>query len=250
MQVYRELPITTNQYRSRPAHLVGICSVLEEWTVARHLEEAKVLLKDHDNRLPFVIDAGSGMYLNAMLLDIDLYPRVSSLYRERALSMAAGGGNVRREARCIELSLAGAQEERRSIWKGEPRYDTTMIYLRPEMEDLEERISFRSRRIVNEGLTEVGSLLDSLVPGVLPNVSVRDSIGFRELAGVAQGEISKQDAESRINTRTRKLARRQIRWFDKLSSTLQGRANIITLRNLHDDEATEIIDGLCSTKRK
>src|SRR3712207_5864179 len=36
MQVYRELPVITNQSRSRPAELVGIVSVTEEWTVARH----------------------------------------------------------------------------------------------------------------------------------------------------------------------------------------------------------------------
>ena len=32
MQVYRELPMITNQARGRPAELVGIVSVTEEWT--------------------------------------------------------------------------------------------------------------------------------------------------------------------------------------------------------------------------
>ena len=36
MQVYREIPTITNQARRRPAELLGIVSVTEEWTVARH----------------------------------------------------------------------------------------------------------------------------------------------------------------------------------------------------------------------
>jgi tRNA dimethylallyltransferase len=35
-----------------------------------------------------------------------------------------------------------------------------------------------------------------------------------------------ETAQSRISTRTRQLARRQIRWFDKLARTLKGRADI------------------------
>jgi tRNA dimethylallyltransferase len=35
-----------------------------------------------------------------------------------------------------------------------------------------------------------------------------------------------EEAEDRISTRTRRLARRQIRWFDKLAHTLGGRALI------------------------
>ncbi|MBD0356870.1 MAG: hypothetical protein ICV57_06785, partial [Rubrobacter sp.] len=36
MQVYREVPIITNQIRTRPAEIAGIVSVADAWTVARH----------------------------------------------------------------------------------------------------------------------------------------------------------------------------------------------------------------------
>ncbi|HEX5850034.1 MAG TPA: hypothetical protein VFY59_12635, partial [Rubrobacter sp.] len=36
MQVYRELPIITNQARRRAAGLVGVVSVLGKWSVAAH----------------------------------------------------------------------------------------------------------------------------------------------------------------------------------------------------------------------
>jgi len=44
MQVYRELPVTTNQARGRPAELVGIVSVTGEWSVAAHKARAEELI--------------------------------------------------------------------------------------------------------------------------------------------------------------------------------------------------------------
>ncbi len=52
------------------------------------------------------------------------------------------------------------------------------------------------------------------------NDSVRQSIGVRELSSYIRGEIPLDEAEIRISARTRRLARRQIRWFDKLARTL------------------------------
>jgi tRNA dimethylallyltransferase len=45
------------------------------------------------------------------------------------------------------------------------------------------------------------------------------------------GEITLDQAEDLIATRTRRLARRQIRWFDKLTRTLEGRAFITVLED-------------------
>jgi hypothetical protein len=78
MQVYRELPVLTNQARRRPAALVGIISVTEEWTVARHKALAEEIIASETK---FVLDAGTGMYLNAILLDIPLAPKVSTELR-------------------------------------------------------------------------------------------------------------------------------------------------------------------------
>ena len=90
MQVYRELPVITNQARRRPAELVGIVSVTEKWTVARHKAIAEEIIASETR---FVLDAGTGMYLNAILLDISLAPKVSIEIRRRAEEMAEGESN-------------------------------------------------------------------------------------------------------------------------------------------------------------
>ena len=58
-----------------------------------------------------------------------------------------------------------------------------------------------------------------------------DSVGVRELSQYLAGEIPLDTAEGLIATRTRRLARRQMRWFDKLARTLEGRATVTVLED-------------------
>jgi tRNA dimethylallyltransferase len=228
MQVYREIPAITNQARRRAAELVGIVSVTEEWTVAVHKERFEKIIEGRD--APFVLDAGTGMYLNAIILDVRLAPRVEAQTRTRAQSITAGAPNPRRAARAKELELAGAPL-RGSIWDGDPRYHPTIIYLRPNRETLDKAIARRSGKIVRDGLEEATQIRAMSAEGASINVSVAHSIGVRELVSHLEGAMSIEEAEDRISARTRKLARRQSRWFDKLARALQGRAKIQVLEN-------------------
>jgi tRNA dimethylallyltransferase len=219
MQVYREIPAITNQARRRPAELVGIVPIAEEWTVARHRERADEIIAG--THTPFVLDCGTGMYLNAIILDVPLAPKVEEQTRRVAQSITAGAPNPRRASRAKELELAGVAD-RGSIWDGDLRYDTAVIYLRPKRAQLDAAISRRSGRIVRDGLGEAAEIKE--MNGV--NASVMDSIGVRELVEHLEGKLTIEEARARISTRTRKLARRQMRWFDKLARTLKGRTDI------------------------
>jgi tRNA dimethylallyltransferase len=230
MQVYREIPTITNQARRRPAELVGIVSVTEEWTVARHKERAEEVLAG--DTVPFVLDAGTGMYLNAIILDVPLAPKVEATTRKRAQRLTAGAPNPRRAAREKELELAGASS-RRSIWEGEPRYDTTLIYLRPDRTTLDAAIARRSEGILRNGLEEAATLVEMQQAGARINVSVAESIGVRELTEHYSGRLTAEEAKSLLNTRTLRLARRQMRWFDKLARTLEPRVPVIVLQYPH-----------------
>jgi tRNA dimethylallyltransferase len=223
MQVYEELPTITNQARRRPAEMVGIVPVTEEWTVARHRDLAGEIISGTET--PFVLDAGTGMYLNAILLDVPLAPKVSREIRERAQEISIGGQNPRRTARAKELELSGAPE-RGSIWDGELRNATTILYVRPDRETLDASIARRSEKIARQGLEEAAKIKELAHSGARINPSVLDSIGVRELIEHLAGEITLEEATLRMSGRTRRLARRQIRWFDKLARTLQGRAQV------------------------
>jgi tRNA dimethylallyltransferase len=223
MQVYAEIPEITNQSRRRPAEMVGIVPVTESWTVARHRDLA---LKHIDEAAgAFVLDAGTGMYLNAILLRIPLAPKVDEDLRALAEASSAGEPNPRRAARSRELALAGAPP-RGSIWDGPLRYATAGVYLRPDRAELDARISARTEKIVHHGIADARRLKAMADSGARISPSVLDSIGVRELLSHVEGEIPLDEARLRISARTRQLARRQMRWFDKLARTLEGRAEI------------------------
>ncbi len=228
VQVYRGLGRISNQARRRPAELVGVAPVTERWTMARHREAADAVISASGPS--FVLDAGTGMYLNALLLDIPLAPQVPEEVREKAKRDAAGSPNPRRSSREMELKMVGAGE-RGSIWSGEPRYKTKILYLRPDRHTLDRAIARRSGKIADEGLEEAETLYQMVEEGRDVNPSVLEAVGVRELLDHLSGRASLPDAQERIATRTRQLARRQTRWFDKLARTLQGRAHVSVTDN-------------------
>jgi tRNA dimethylallyltransferase len=223
MQVYRGIEKISNQARRRPAELVGVVPLTDRWTVARHREATEAVVGS--SGAPFVLDAGTGMYLNAILLGTPLAPPVPVEVRERAQREAAGTQNPRRASRQKELAMVGAGE-RGSIWEGEPTYRTTILYLRPDRTSLDGRIALRSREIAAEGLQEAAALIRMVDAGEDLNPSVLESVGVRELLDLLSGRLSEPEAVERLAARTRRLARKQLRWFDKLARTLEGRASV------------------------
>jgi len=237
MQVYREIPIITNQARSRPATLAGVVSVEEEWTVVRHKESTEEIIGSISPDLPFVLDAGTGMYLNAIVLDIPLAPKAPSRVRVEAERLASDAQNPRRETRRLELGLLGAQN-RGSIWDGPLRYDATFVYVRPSRHSLDRNIGTRASRMVRDGLEEARSLAESTR---VPNASVREAIGVKEMLLHISGSLTADEAEETIAARTRRLARRQLRWFDKLARRVPDAASRFIVLEHPNQNQKEIV---------
>jgi len=239
MQVYRELPVITNQARRRRAELTGIVSVTEDWSVARHKWRAEEIVA-HEGA--FVLDAGTGMYLNALLLDFPLAPRVSDEIRLRAQGASKDEANPRRASRERELEFAGAPA-RGSVWDGDLRHETSICYIRPERHEIDAAITRRSLRITHDGIQEAETLVEMIACGAQISPTVMGSVGVRELVEHLSGTLTSEQAGEQIAARTRRLARRQMRWFDKLTRTLQGRARtlvaadsdqVMSLHSMHD----------------
>lgn len=224
MQVYSGIEIISNQARRRPAQLTSTVPVTEKWSVSRHARAAETLISESETGA--VLDAGTGMYLNAILLDIPITPKVPETIREEAVRASSARANPRRVSRALELDMVGASPEG-SIWAGEPRYRTGLLYLRPQRETLDRRIAERSAKIAAEGVEEARRIRSLQEQGYVLNPSVLEAVGVRELLALIDGELTSREAEEKISTRTRQLARRQLRWFDKLSRTLEGRARVV-----------------------
>ena len=222
VQVYRGLAEISNQARRRPAELVGAVPVTERWTVARHREAARKAVAQAPD---FVLDAGTGMYLNAILLGVDLAPPVENAIRVRAQAETAQAENPRRAARGRELDLAGSPG-RGSIWEGDLVYRTKVLYVRPPRHVLDRTIEARSAKISRRGVEEAREIRALMQAGEDVNPSVLDAVGVKELLDLLAEDLTPQLAHERIAARTRRLARRQTRWFDKLARTLGNRAGV------------------------
>ncbi|MDQ2910163.1 MAG: tRNA (adenosine(37)-N6)-dimethylallyltransferase MiaA, partial [Actinomycetota bacterium] len=83
MQVYRGLPILTNQ-SELPARLVGFLELAEEGSVAGYQRLAHGAIDEilASGRRPIVV-GGTGLYLRAALAELELPPPPASGERER-----------------------------------------------------------------------------------------------------------------------------------------------------------------------
>jgi len=103
--------------------------------------------------------------------------------------------------------------------------------VRPERTELDQNIRARSSRIVQEGVEEAERLLES---GIEPNHSVSEAIGVKEMLLRVSGDLSAGEAQEKISARTRRLARRQIRWFDKLANSLPETTTLLVVEDPQD----------------
>ena len=86
MQVYRGLPILTNQ-PSRPTALVGIRDLSEEMSVGAYATLAHAAIDELVARTgTAVVSGGTGLYLRAALADLDVPPPPGAGVRERILA--------------------------------------------------------------------------------------------------------------------------------------------------------------------
>jgi len=245
MQVYRGLPIVTNQpdasQRARARHhLVGFVSPHEEYTVAEYARRAHEVI---DGLLaqgrPVIVEGGSGLYLRATLggLEFGAPPDgalrsaleeswardpqglLDELRRGDPVALARlDVRNPRRVVRAVEALRAGQRAPAAAggrLWAAGDRYRHRLLALVPDDDRsaLKGRIEARVDAMLALGaLEEVERVKEE---GEL-SATVRQAIGVRELLAVLDGSLALPDAGASMKTRTRALARRQLTWMRKL----------------------------------
>src|SRR6266550_3258453 len=176
MQVYRGLPILTNQSEAR---LVGIWDLDHEASLGEYEELAHAAVDEilAAGRTPVVV-GGTGLYLRAAVAELELPPapepgarerlerlydrvgveRVHELLAERDPAAAAGvhPNDRRRVVRALELAEAGSslKPDANRLWAGETRHPTLIAGLELPREELRRRIEERTREMFERGVEE------------------------------------------------------------------------------------------------
>jgi tRNA dimethylallyltransferase len=231
MQVYRGLPILTNQPQ-RPTALVGVWPLDHEGSVAEYQQLAHEAIDAAlaAGRTP-TVTGGTGLYLRAAVAELDIPPSPRPGLREElerdydrlgpelahtlladrdAQAAAAVHPNDRRRVvRALELHAAGGSLVPASsrLWSEETRHPTRVFGLDVPLTVLEERIAARTETMFERGVErEVAEALEGPVGRTASQI-----IGLREIA-----ELPREEAVAAITLRTRRYAAYQRKWMRRI----------------------------------
>jgi tRNA dimethylallyltransferase len=228
MQVYRGLPILTNQ---SPGRLVAIWPLEHEASVGEYAPLAHAAIDEilAAGTVPLVV-GGTGLYLRAALADLALPPAPAPGERGRweraydadpaiayerlraadpAAAAAVHPNDRRRVVRALELAEAGSSllPETNRLWAKETRHPTVLVGLDVPREVLEQRIVERTYAMFEAGVeSEVRRALSAPV-----STTARKTLGLDEIAS-----LPREDAIEAIIVRTRRYAAYQRKWMRRV----------------------------------
>jgi tRNA dimethylallyltransferase len=232
MQVYRGLPILTNQ-PERPTRLAGVWPLSHEASVAEYAALAHDAIDEilAAGRTP-VVAGGTGLYLRAALADLDVPPaplpgareRWAAFYEARGPEIAHGelaardpaaaavvhANDRRRVVRALELAESGSSlsPARGRLWTEDTRHPTTIFGLDVQKEVLERRIVERNRRMVERGVQE--EVERALAAGPI-SPTAGHVHGLREIA-----ELPIEEALAEMDLQMRRYAAYQRKWMRRI----------------------------------
>ncbi len=230
MQIYRGLPILTNQgpTGSHTAELVGIWPLDRQGSVAEYQGRAHRAIDEAlAAGLTPVVVGGSALWFRAALVDMQIPPAVVDAERARwqRLYDRAGGAvahailakrdsqaaalvhpnDRKRVVRALELWSAGAslapQAESR-LWTAETRHPTIVVGLDVPLTVIEDRIRRRTREMFARGVVAEVEAAGEIAPQVLGVAEIRT--------------LPPSEAEAQIVLRTRQLAAYQRKWMRRI----------------------------------
>jgi tRNA dimethylallyltransferase len=231
MQVYRGLPVLTNQ-SDFPTRLVGILGLDEESSVAEYQRLAHEAVDEilAAGRTPVVV-GGTGLYLRAALAELGLPPppapgvreRLERVYdeegakrahellaeRDPAAAAAVHPNDRRRVVRALELAEAGSslRPGTDTLWSGETRHPTRIFGLEVAPEELARRIEERTRAMFERGVEEeVARALSGPI-----SATARTIHGLQDIA-----ELPREQAIQALVARTRRYAAYQRKWMRRI----------------------------------
>ncbi|MDP9006955.1 MAG: tRNA (adenosine(37)-N6)-dimethylallyltransferase MiaA [Actinomycetota bacterium] len=237
MQVYRGMDIgtakpTAAERAEVPHHLLDLVDPDEEFSLARFQAAARAVVAGIEARgRRALLVGGTGLYVRAVIDELDLpgrYPDARAsveadadterLHRRLAdLDPGAAARmqptNRRRVVRALEVTL-GSGRPFSSFGPGLAVYPPspfTQIGLRAAPPVLDRRITGRFASMLDAGLVAEVEALAVRRPPL--SATAGQALGYRELLAHLAGRCSLDEAAGETVRRTRRFARRQLRWF-------------------------------------
>jgi tRNA dimethylallyltransferase len=237
MQVYRGMDIGTAKPTEAERaevrhHLVDVVDPHEDFSLAHFVARGRAAIADIQGRgKRAVLVGGTGLYVRGLVDELEVpgqFPEVraaleyetdtEALHRRLTeLDPVAASrmepSNRRRVVRALEVTL-GAERPFSSFGPGLDAYPavaTKQVALEVPLDELDERIEHRVHAMLERGFLDEVRTLAAAPAGV--SRTARQALGYRELLEHIEADVPFDAVVDAIIRRTRKFARRQLRWF-------------------------------------
>ncbi len=241
IQIYKSFDIgsakpSRKELNEIPHHMISVATFHDLYDADRYAREArlKIIEIKKRNHLPIVV-GGTGLYLRALrgenwdddcpkdeklreslekLDDDALYQELKKLNPERAKEIHPH--DRFRLIRGIEVASNVSINIKNE--KNKTEENVYVIKVLPERKWLHEQIAKRVEAMIKSGLVdEVKNILQS---GCEKNVRPMQSIGYKQVVQMLDGEIKESELAEKILFATRQYAKRQYTWFKKVEAQL------------------------------
>ncbi len=224
---------TIEERQGIPHYMIDIVEPDFEYSSGLFVSQAQKHINDILSRgkVP-IVTGGTGLYFNMLFQSYQLpniepdkklreelsHYEFDELFRmlleldDSAKDAKIEKNDKKKLIRAIEIVKKTGLPLSESRAKGECEYDVEWIGLNFEREELYDRINKRVDWMIEAGLVEeTKKLLDKF--GRIPNLV--DTIGYREIIKYFDGEMTFEEAVSKLKQNSRNYAKRQLTWFRK-----------------------------------
>ncbi len=220
---------TKEEMKGVPHHLLDVCSVEEEFTVADYKKIAEEKIKEVQERgsVP-ILCGGTGFYIKAVVEGVvmpqvppneelrkelerktkeELFDMLSKVDKRRAEEIE--GKNKRKLIRAIEI-VEKTGKPVPEIKKEHLPYPVLALCLDLPLTELEKKIRKRVEYMIEDGLEKEAKDIFKR-----NKYLARETIGYAEWEDYLKGEISIEEVKEKISVNTLKYAKAQKKWFKK-----------------------------------
>jgi len=236
-QVYKGMDlgtgkITKEEMEGIPHYLLDVANPKRNFSVAQYKKKANKALKKifKKGKLPFIV-GGTGFYIESIIDNPfipkvkpdkrlrkklekenteDLFKKLEELDFERAENIDKY--NRRRLIRAIEIVLK-TKKAVPKIKKEQPDFEVVLIGIKKDLDQLEELISQRLIKRLNQGMIDEVKKLHR--KGVSFKKLEDFGLEYRYIAQYLQGKITEEEMKEKIVSESKKYAKKQMTWFKR-----------------------------------
>ena len=244
MQIYKDMNIgtakpTKEEMQGIPHYMLDFVSPEKRYSVADFKKDATLAIEEvlSKGKVPIVV-GGTGLYVNSLTQNIT-YPNIETDLEYRKLlekrAEKEGLHSLYNEAKKIDetaMQTISENDKKRIIRVLEiyhqtgktktmleaesklepPPYNYIVFAIDMDREKLYERINKRVDIMIDQGLIEE---VENLVKKYKSLPTAIQGLGYKEVVGYLNGNLTKEEMIEKIKMETRRYAKRQLTWFRK-----------------------------------